>query len=319
MTAPTNTSTTLNQVGIREDLEDAIYLVAPQETPFMSNIGAGKATNVKHDWQTENLANPNAANAQYEGDDVSTLDAPNIPTRLENICQIFRKTGGVSGTDDAVISAGRDDEMDRQTVLKTIELKRDEEAAMTANQGALTETPGSQPRRVGGALAWLTTNTSVGAGGSNGGWSGSAVTAATNGTQRSFSESQLKAVLASAFAAGGRPSQGYLSGTLKQEFSSFTGIAEIRVDPGKAKQATIWGAADVYKSDFGDVTMIPHPYAFTRECMLIDPEFWAVATLRGAAKSPLAKSGDSEKFMITSERTLVSRNERSSGAVRDLM
>lgn len=29
MAAPTNTSTTLNVIGIREDLEDVIYRVAP--------------------------------------------------------------------------------------------------------------------------------------------------------------------------------------------------------------------------------------------------------------------------------------------------
>ena len=47
-TAIANTSTTLNQVGIREDLEDIIYRVAPEETPFTSNIGATKATNTRH-------------------------------------------------------------------------------------------------------------------------------------------------------------------------------------------------------------------------------------------------------------------------------
>jgi hypothetical protein len=46
MAAPTNvvTSATPN-VGVREDLEDVIYRVAPEETPFVSNIGSGgKAT-----------------------------------------------------------------------------------------------------------------------------------------------------------------------------------------------------------------------------------------------------------------------------------
>jgi len=313
-----NTSTTLNQVGIREDLEDIIYRVAPEETPFTSNIGTATATNVKHDWQTETLAAPSAANAAYEGGDISTFQAPNVPTRLENICQIFTKTALVSGTDDAVISAGRDDEMDRQKVLRGIENKRDIEAACTVNYGSNAETAGTIPRRMAGCLAWGQTNTSVGTGGSNGGWNGSTVTAATNGTQRSFSESIVKAGMASVFAAGGKPSQAYMGGSLKQEFSSFTGIAEIRTEAAGGKMATIYGAADAYLSDFGMLMLIPHQYSFARDCIIIDPEMWAVATLRGQEAVPLAKTGDADKFLITAEKTLVSRNEAASVFLRDL-
>lgn len=48
MTAPTNTVTSINNVGIREDLENIIYRVAPEATPFTSSIGSTKATNIYH-------------------------------------------------------------------------------------------------------------------------------------------------------------------------------------------------------------------------------------------------------------------------------
>jgi Family of unknown function (DUF5309) len=48
MAAPTNTITTLTTVGVREDLEDVIYRVAPEETPFISNIGSAKANQTYH-------------------------------------------------------------------------------------------------------------------------------------------------------------------------------------------------------------------------------------------------------------------------------
>lgn len=178
-----------------------------------------------------------------EGDDVGTLDAPNNTTRLENKCQIFRKTGGVSETQDAVIAAGRDDEMDRQKVLKGIELKRDIEAAMIGNFASVAES-GATARRTAGALAWCVTNTSVGAGGSNGSYSGGIQSAATNGTQRTFTETLVKAAMASVFSSGGKPSQAYMGGVQKQEWSAFTGIAEIRRDAPGSKMATIVGAAD---------------------------------------------------------------------------
>lgn len=317
MAAPTNTTTTLVTIGIREDLEDVIYRVAPEDVPFTSNIGTAKATNIKHDWQTEGLANANADNAALEGDDVGTLDAPNLTSRLENICQIFRKTGGVSETQDAVITAGRDDEMDRQKVLKGIEMKRDIELAMLRN-GASQAESGGTPRKTGGALAWGVTNTSVGAGGSNGGYSAGIVAAATNGAQRFFTETLVKAGMAAAFAAGGKPTQAYMGGSLKQEFSAFTGISETRSDVAANKMVTIYGAADVYVSDFGTLTLIPHPYGFARDALIIDPTMWGVATLRGMKSVPLAKTGDSDRFKITKEACLVSRNEKSSVFIRDL-
>ncbi len=44
MAAPTNAILTTTLVGQREDLEDVIYRVAPEDTPFTSNIGKSTAT-----------------------------------------------------------------------------------------------------------------------------------------------------------------------------------------------------------------------------------------------------------------------------------
>ena len=118
MAAPTNTATTLTTKGIREDLEDTIYRVAPEKTPFSSSIGDAKATNTYHEWQTEVLDTPSASNAALEGGDVGTLGAEDVTTRLGNYCQIFRKVGIVSGTDEVVKKAGRASEINRQKVIK---------------------------------------------------------------------------------------------------------------------------------------------------------------------------------------------------------
>src|SRR5579871_3928178 len=61
MAALGNTATTLTTKGIREDLEDTIYRVAPTKTPFQNNIGnGGKATNTYHEWQLEAPDAPSA-------------------------------------------------------------------------------------------------------------------------------------------------------------------------------------------------------------------------------------------------------------------
>lgn len=317
MSAPSNTATTLTTKGIREDLENVIYRVAPEKTPFISNIGTVNVTNTYHEWQTESLDAPDATNAQLEGDDVGTLDAENVTTRLGNYCQIFRKTGGVSRTDEIVKKAGRASEMNRQKVLKGIAMRTDMEKRFIGNYASNAES-GSTPRRSAGINAFLTSNTSNGSGGSNGGFSGGTVSAATPGTARTFTESQVKSVMATAFSNGAQPSQAYMGPTHKQTFSTFTGIASIRSDaPGK-KMATIIGGADVYVSDFGNLTLIPHPYGITDFCLLLDPEMAAVGTLDGMKTVSLAKSGDSDKFMMTAEKCLVVKNQKAHAVIRAL-
>ena len=44
-----STMLTYDTVGIREDLQDAIYDISPTSTPFMSTIGRTKAKNTYHE------------------------------------------------------------------------------------------------------------------------------------------------------------------------------------------------------------------------------------------------------------------------------
>lgn len=316
MAAPSNTVTSLISIGNREDLEDEIYRVAPEETPFYSNIGTAKATGTYHEWQTETLANASGSNAQLEGG-TFTIAAGNLTARLGNYNQIFAKAYGVSRTEEIVKKAGRTSELNRQKVLKGLECRRDVELSLIQNSASNAES-GSTARATGGALAWMTSNTSVGSGGSNGGFSAGVVAAATNGTLRNFSEAQVKVVLAAAFSAGGRPTQAYMGPTSKQEFSAFTGIASMRKDVPGDKMGSIIGAADVYVSDFGNLMLIPHPYALSRDCPIIDPKHWAVGVLDGWKSTELAQTSDSTQYALTYEACLVSRNEKASGVVRDI-
>lgn len=317
MTAPTNTVTTAVAIGNREDLEDVIYRVAPEETPFISNIGKAKASAILHEWQTESLATPDASNANLEGDDVATLDAPTLTSRVSNYCQIFRKTFGVSRTQEIVDKAGRASEVNRQKVLKGIELRRDMEARFIGNFASNAQA-GSTPRGAGGALAWIASNASVGASGTNGGWASGVVSAASNGTARAFTEALVKQALSAAFGNGARPTQAYMGPTQKQQFSAFTGIAQIRAEASGTRMATIYGAADVYVSDFGALTLIPHPYGLSRDVLLADPEYFAVGVLDGTKSKQLSDTGDSSKFIMTNESTLVCRNEKAHAVIRDL-
>src|SRR6478752_670368 len=109
MTIVANTFTAFDAIGIREQLSDIIYNIAPTDTPFMSGIKKGKADNVYFEWQTDTLAAA-ANNAQLDGDDVASFTAVTPTARLGNRTQISRKVFLISGTEQAVLKAGRKDE-----------------------------------------------------------------------------------------------------------------------------------------------------------------------------------------------------------------
>ena len=312
MSLPTSTHTTYTQVGQREDLSDIIYNVDPTDTPFMSGIEREKATAVNHEWQTQALAAVDTANAVLEGDDAVT-DAATPTVRLGNICQISDKVGRVSGTARAITVAGRDDELAYQQVLKGKELKRDMEAILLASQVKNTGAAATA-RALAGINAWIATNDDFDSGGS----SPSPIDgtdARNDGTQRAFTEAQLKNVFQLCWTSGGKPDIVMLGGFNKQVMSTFTGRATPTEDT-KAKK--IVASVDAYESDFGTVKVVPNRFQRTRDCHVLEMDKWAVAYLRKFESEPLAKTGDSDRFQIRSEYTLVARNEKSSGGVYDL-
>ena len=135
MAVDTATTTRFEQIGEREQLTNKIYNLAPMKTPFMTAIGRGPAaTNTKVEWQTDDLADA-AENAQLEGDDATYLTA--TPTvRLANHTQIFSKSVIVSGTAQALSTAGRRNELLYQVDKRTKEIKRDMEFAITQNRAS---------------------------------------------------------------------------------------------------------------------------------------------------------------------------------------
>jgi len=161
MTIATNTFLTYSAKGIREDLSNQIYNISPETTPFMNNIGRGTASNTLFQWQTDTLADNTTANAQLQGDDISTYDAVTPTVQLTNYTQISRKTVVISGTVEAVNKAGRKSELAYQLAKRAAELKRDMETIMLANQAATAGNSTTAPK-TGSLLAFIKTNTDKG-------------------------------------------------------------------------------------------------------------------------------------------------------------
>jgi hypothetical protein len=318
MTAPTGTYTVFDtsstRGGLREDLSDMIYDISPTDTPLMSTLAKSKATAVYHEWQTDSLAAATTGNALVEGDDaVATTASPTF--RIGNYTQIVGKTIQVSGTLEAVDKAGRKSEKAYQLAKASSEIKRDIEAILFANQGK-TAGSSSTARKMGSMLSWLVSNTSFGTSGVDPATAGTSTR--TDGTVRTFTETILKEIIREAYINGGNPKVLYVPPIGKQKTSEFTGIAAQRyMAPGDAP-TTIIGAADVYLSDFGSISVVPDRFMRTRDAIVVDPEYAALAYLRPFQTVDLAKTGDSEKTQLIAELTLEMRNEAAHGIAADL-
>ena len=304
--------------GVREDLQDAIYNIAKADTPFISNIGRGKAKSTLHEWQIDNLATADDTNAQIEGDEFAYTDRA-ATTRVGNRTQISRKTILISGTAEAVDKSGRKSEMKYQAMKAGKELKRDMEKILLKNQASVAGNA-TTARKLGGLPAWLTTNVSRGSGGANGGYnSGSGlVTVKTDGTARSWTESMLKDVHQSAYSAGGNPTIAMMPVAQKRVFSGFAGIAQQRKDVPDSNRATIVAAADVYVGDFGKLSAVPNRQYVTGDVFLLDPTMAKLRYLRPMQIKKPAQTGDAEKRVLLNEYTLEVSNEAAHATISDL-
>lgn len=310
MALPSNTFTTYSAIGNREDLSDVIYNVDPTDTPFLTSIPRTKATAVLHEWQTDALAAASATNHVLEGDDATT-DSTTATTRLSNTCQISDKVPRVTGSQQAVVTAGRKDELAYQIVKRAKELRRDMESSLLANNAEVTG-DATTARETGGIEAWINTNTSVGSGGTAGSLGN---TARTDGTNRVLTETLLKAQLKNCWDNGGDPECIMVGSFNKQKVSGFTGNA---TRFKTAEDKTLSAAIDVYQSDFGDLEIIPNRFQVAESTLILQKDMWAVAYLRPVHITNLAKTGDSERRQILVEFALESRNEKASGAVFDV-
>lgn len=316
------TTATFDSAGLREDLEDVIWDLFPEDTWALSNLDRVDATAVNHEWQLDSLEAA-TTNKVVEGDDAAYLTAA-APTRVGNYTQIARKTFIISGTLEAVKKAGRKSEVARQAMKKMRELKRDMEKALVGNQGSSAGADAT-PRSCGGMEAWIASTanggnaliaTTTASGASTAAFATGVVAAPVDGsTTGALSLTIFNQALQEAWADGGDPRIILVGPTQKTAIDAFSSIATRFVNIDRKAEAVIHGAANVYVSDYGTHTVILHRYMRTSVVLCLDPDYWATAFLRRPKMEELAKTGDGEKRQLIAEFTLVARNPNSSSKV----
>ena len=293
MAVPTNTRLTYGAVGIREDLSNIIYNIAPEETPFMSGIGRSSCDNTYFEWQTDTLNGGND-NRAVEGDNADVI-AVDEPERVGNYTQISTKAVQSSGTAEAVDFAGRKSTQAYQMAKRAKELKLDMEAMFLE----LDETGGagtsSTPRATRSVGDWITSNAVVGT---------------------AVSEDDIKEVMEKCWKAGAKPDVLMVDGVVKQEISALSqSVSQLQTTANNKSPAYVVAAVDIYVSDFGNLQIVPNRLMPAQTAYLLDYEYWDVAYLRPFMTHDLARTGDSISQLLVVEYGLRSKNEEANGKI----
>jgi len=294
-TIPTDTFTSYDAKGNREDLIDVITNIAPVDTWVTSNTGSGRATARLHEWQTDTLAAA-AENAVIEGANADN-DAVTATVRLSNFCQILRKVFQVSDTQEAVNKAGRSSEVSYQLQKNLKELARDIEYCLLINSASASGATGTARKSL-GINGWIADNVTTG-----------------SATGLTLNEALLNTNLELIWADGGKPSNVLVGAFQKRQIDSFT----TNTRDINANEKTVVRAIDMFKSSYGNLNIRLHHQMNTtlagHVIILGDMSLWKKAWLRPIKVEELARTGAADRRMIEAELTLESRQEKGSGKI----
>jgi hypothetical protein len=323
MAVVANTFQSTSAVGNREELSNVVDRIDPEETPLYSMMGKASFKTTHPEWETDSLDAP-GDNAQLEGDDYS-FSAINPAVRVGNYTQIFRKSGIVSGSQDAGDNAGSVEQIRYQKAKKGVEMRRDVEFSLLAANASV----GGTTRKSASVSTWIESNVSRGAGGANGGFNqGTGLTVApTDGTQRAFTKTLMDDVMQQGAINGARFKHVMGSHYIKSVFATFmsdTNVAAFRYAAGKGEGNTLVATADVYlgphgKVMFHDNVVQSGSAAMARNVHFCDPEYTKFGWYRKIKEDKkVAKTGDANRFVLIGEGASRVSNEKGLGVVADV-
>jgi|TARA_B100000315_G_scaffold239369_1_gene258081 hypothetical protein len=312
---------TYDRVGIREDLTEAIYNISPTDTPFVSMVGTTKATQTKHEWQTDALAS--AGDSKVEQGAAAPGTAAAATTRIYNECQINAKDVSVSGTDAVVRNAGRKSEMAYQLAKRGKELKLDMEWACVNTPNVRVTGASGTAAEISNVYAYIADNGSFSTSGSTsaaGAGTGAGIATET-GDDRVFAEALLTDAIQDQWVDGGNANVVMLSATNKALLTAFNGRSTSASTNTDAHTKKIINAVDIYVSDYGDMSVVPNrqiPTGANGRVLVLDPSTWSIAFLRQFKTFDLAVTGDATSKELLVEWTLEGRAKDGNALIQDL-
>ena len=314
---------------IREDVMNKIWDISNIPLVFSDRAGfGGSADNSYTEWTTDKLAAVNLTNAVVDGADITANDTK-TGARLGNHCQISTKAVQVSSRADSSDTIGRDKELAYQIMMRQRELRRDVDAICTSGQGSIADDGATIAGKAGSVFSFIKTNVNLGATGTAAGFNpATGLTASVvPGTKRGLTETMVRDMCQLIYTAGGDPSAMVATPAVIRKFSEYCFTSSARIGTLTSeigqdeKSATAKGSVNVFVTDFGvTLDLVPNRLqqvtaAATSSILFADWAYVEGAFLRGYQVESLAKSGLSEKRMMSVDWTIKVLNEEALGAI----
>jgi hypothetical protein len=293
----------------REDLHDAISVLAPAETPILSSADKFKCNATFVEWGVDKLASPDST-AVAEGADVTDFDDKfETVARVGNYVQKLRRSFRVSDLQQAVSSVGPQD-IARAEMKAVKELKRDVEKTLMGTQDRAAETGGGTSYTLRGLGDWLDST------GPSDVPSDYRTPAASIHASGDFTETVLNTMIRSIYRVSGVTNAlTFVVDTALR--SDVTGFARADVITGANRQYNSDSASNmiklsvgVYQSDHGIVTIVDmnpdcSPDTTNQDVgYLLNPDYYAVGELITLGSTRLPNLGGGERGYVDWTGTL---------------
>ena len=253
-----------NNEHARDAIGSAVRTLAEQALSETTLVSDDSVSNSYTEWTTDELAQPDTANARVDGSDSTTNDAKG-GARVGNQCQISTKDVQVTTRARDSDTIGRADELSYQVMMRQRELRRDADAIYLQNQASVADDGDTVPGITGGLPAWLETNVIGGAGFVAGGFNTTtgAVDAYTPGASHNLTEDSVRDISEGIYQEGGEATKMLSTPAMIRQFSQYmfdssARIATLQSDqPGKNEAQTAKGSVNVFVSDFSVLEFVP--------------------------------------------------------------
>lgn len=313
---------------IREDLADLVSMVSPMDTPVYSMSGNTTASQIRHEWNTDELRTSLTGAPVAEGTAFTTAHQ-GTPRRLYNYCAIFRESYSITSTQKATERVGGS-ALARQQMKAMLNLRNEIEYALINNNFATTlegEADKDPARNLRGLTHWAPTGT-----GSWANWPDHSVAITgtydiPGGTDTYYvpNDDDINGICQKLWEAGTMCEVALVGGATKRYLTrALTDPTTARNEFNiQASDKTVVHSVMQYQGDFGVVNFMLERYVATadnagetdapatyEEMYFIKPSYLTKAWLRPISSTPQPNSGDTENHMIDCELTLRVENPK---------
>lgn len=315
---------------VRESVMEKIWQI--DKFPLVLTDMCSKAThgNQYNEFTTDELGDAATDNAHVDGIDLDQDDS-SLGARVGNYTQTGVKEIRISTRANASNSVGRAGSLGYQVSQAQKRLRRDVEAQMCTGQASVQGDGNTIAGISAGLGAWIETNVVGGVGFVAGGFDPGTniIDAPTYGTPRAISEAMIKDIMQAIFEEGGEGM--YLMATpaviriISEYFFTDTAKAATMTNDNMegTKKATAYASTNIIVTDFGTLNLVanrlqPITAANSSTAFILDANHLKQSFMTGYRTEALAKTGLSEKRMISCDYSLAVCNEKSQGAIFDV-